>query len=815
MTDHAQESSLTREEAEQRASLISVTRYDIAVDMTGLLEGDLWESTSTITFTCAEPGASTFVDCLFDVEHAVLNGRELDVSTVAGGRLSLEDLAEHNVLVVAGGQTNTSASAGILRTVDESDKLVYVWTSFEPDDARRLWACFDQPDLKAPHGLTVTAPESWVVTSNSAPDDVSATENGDRVWSFADTPPLSTYVAVVNGGPFHEIRSQRDGYDLGLYCRQSLARYLERDAEELFTLTQQGLAFYGERFGIAFPQERYDQVFVPNMGGAMENWGCVTWSDSSVYRSTPTYVDRGLRAMVLLHEMAHMWFGDLVTMRWWDDLWLNEAFASWAATWSAARATEFRDAEAGYLVQQKMMGYAQDMSPATHPIRAEVSSVAHAMGNFDAITYVKGQAVLAQLAAYVGEEEFVAGLRAYFARHQWGNTVLDDLISAVAEASGRDLSGWTTAWLDRAGTDTLSLADGTLTATSPDEHAPRPHRFSVAGFRDDADFTPVGLAVVEVAQGQASVDLPPADAHVLNAGDETFAASRVPEPELAILRRRVAEIDDATARAAVVTTAYDMMLRGELDAGPTLDCLLAALATESAPELVEPLLDFSRGVAELWTPAADVPAAVARVADAAAARSEDPDVRLVALQTLAATATAPAHLQLLADASQEDHDLAWRLLSRRAELGDHDDDAVRRLKEVDPDPESWARALEVTGALDDAAAKEEVWQAIMVDRRVPAGNVYAIAPRFWRPLQREVLRPYADRFLDTLQGLSGGALLTLGPLVRGMVPFAVADEAWLEDASQIASSADTHPAIAQNLTFTLDRVRRQLAARAG
>ena len=233
------------------------------------------------------------------------------------------------MLVVAASQSDTGASAGILRTVDPTDKLVYVWTSFEPDDARRVWACFDQPDLKAPHRFTVTAPGSWIVTSNCAPESVT-TEGDDKTWLFPDTPPLSTYVVVVNAGPFHEIRSSRGGYDLGLYGRQSLKQFLVRDAEELFDLTDKGLAFFGDRFGSPFPQERYDQVFVPNMGGAMENWGCVTWTDSVLFRSQPTHAQKAMRASVLLHEMAHMWFGDLVTMKWWDDLWLNEAFASWA-----------------------------------------------------------------------------------------------------------------------------------------------------------------------------------------------------------------------------------------------------------------------------------------------------------------------------------------------------------------------------------------------------------------------------------------------------------------------------------------------------
>ena len=312
------------------------------------------------------------MDCVADVHRATLNGVDLDLATVADGRIPLPDLAAENELVVSSSQPDTGRGAAIKRTVDPSDKLVYVWSSFEPDGARRAWACFDQPDLKAPHRFEVSAPDGVDGHQQLRPGlgrRPRRRRGGGWLWRFPDTPPLSTYVVVVNGGPFHEIREQRGDHSLGLYCRQSLRRYLERDADELFRVTEQGLAFFGERFAMPFPQERYDQVFVPDMGGAMENWGCVTWTDSVLFRSPPTFGQRQMVATVLLHEMAHMWFGDLVTMRWWDDLWLNEAFASWAATWAAAAATEYDDGWATYLAGQELRGYEMDMGPASHPIR--------------------------------------------------------------------------------------------------------------------------------------------------------------------------------------------------------------------------------------------------------------------------------------------------------------------------------------------------------------------------------------------------------------------------------------------------------------
>ena len=434
--------SLTQAEAAERVALINVERYDIDVDMRGLLEGEVIESRSTISFSCTDPGASTFVDCAAEVTGAVLNGVELDLSTVERGRIPLSGLAADNTLVVTARQSDTNSSQGIQRTVDPSDKLVYVWTSFECDDARRIWACFDQPDLKAPHKFVVTAPESWTITSNMHPDDVADADDGGRVWTFPDTPPLSTYVVVVNGGPFHEIREQRGDHSLGLYCRQSLRQFMERDAQFILDITEQGLAWFGEQFGKPFPEAHYDQVFVPNMGGAMENWGCVTWTDTVLWRTDPTYSQRWSVASVTLHEMAHMWFGDLVTMRWWDDLWLNEAFASWASTWAAVNATEFKDAWASFLVGRELDAYRLDMGPATHPIRGAVDDVSSAMANFDSITYAKGEATLKQLAAYIGEPAFVEGLQHYFRDHAWGNTRLEDLMTCLlyTSPSPRDLS---------------------------------------------------------------------------------------------------------------------------------------------------------------------------------------------------------------------------------------------------------------------------------------------------------------------------------------------------------------------------------------
>jgi len=812
MTDIA---SLTREEAAERAALINVDRYDVNVDLRGLYEGELWAATSTISFTCREPGASTFVDCVGDVSSVTLNGEALDPATAERGRITLPDLRADNVLVVSHTQTDTHSGTAILKTVDPLDKLVYVWSSFEPDRARYAFACFDQPDLKAPHCFVVDAHETWTVTSNSAPDRVEDLDEGGRRWTFGDTPKLSTYVTVVNGGPFHELRSQRGGYDLGLYSRQSLKQFLERDAEELYDLTDRGLAFFGERFGQPFAQERYDQVFVPNMGGAMENWGSVTWTDSVLYRSTPTYGQRAVRAQILLHEMAHMWFGDLVTMKWWDDLWLNEAFASWASNWAGVNCTEFTDEWATFLAGGKMGGYRQDMSPATHPIRGDVPDVAQAMANFDAITYTKGASVLKQLMAFVGEDRFVDGLRGYFREHAWGNTVLGDLMSAVGRAAGRDLDDWTVAWLDRAGTDILRLEGGTITATSPDDGDPRPHRLDVGSYAvSDDGLALVGTTSVETAGTSTPIDLPDADLHLLNAADHTFAAVRPDPASVRVLLSRAADLPEAVDRAQAVVTGFQMLADGELTAEELFDCVLDVLAREKSPAVVEAFLNVALEIAQRWSAADRIPAALERLAEVSVTLADNPDHQTSALRTLAAAASSPKHLARLDEAARSDVDLAWRVATRRAALGQYDEETVESLLARDPDPDAAVRALAVRTARPEHEAKDEAWIELFEKRNIPAGTMLgAMVRAFWQPQQEDVLLPYADRFLDEIPALAGGGMLAVFGLMFGMFP-QVADDAFVARAQGMAADPACDPTVRAALLIGTDTLSRMERARA-
>jgi len=813
--------SLTSQEARDRASMIEVRRYDISVDMTELAHGAALHAVSTMRFSCRAPGGSTFVDCAAEVVSATLNGEPVGSEAVGDARIALTDLAADNVLVVESVQRSTDQGTSVQRSVDPADGEVYVWTSFEPDEARRAWACFDQPDLKAPHAFTVTAPASWTVVSNSDDPVVEEVERGRR-WTFADTPPLSTYVPVVNAGPFYELRSERNGYDLGLYARQSLSAFLDRDAEELFDLTASGLAYFGEQFDMPFPQRSYDQVFAPEMGGAMENYGCVTWSDAFVYRRPPSPQEREERAVVLLHEMAHMWFGDIVTMRWWDDLWLNEAFAEWACYWCGAAATPFTDAWAGFLVSRKLAAYPVDRGPTSHPIRQSASDVAEATAGFDEITYMKGASVLKQLVAYLGEDAFLAGLRAYFKQHAWGNATLDDLMGELGRASGRDLADWTAGWLDTAGTDTLRLEPGEgsgflLRASGPDGAPARPHRLDVGVYVED-DGALVRREVIPLEVDGSDTEIPeivkPVTLLLVNDNDQTFASVRPDDASLAQLLDSAGDLPTALSRGVAVITVWDMVMDVALPAADFVRCVNGVLVNETADSLIEPFLRLAVSAAERWTPNDARDELLSSIADTSLVIAEHGGARrLVALRALARAAVTDKQLDALRELTSDDVDLGWRALIRFAALGQFDQAKVAALREKDPDPDGWIRALAVESAQPLASAKEAAWQAIVAEHRVPMGSLLEVATAFWQPSQAELLAPYAERYEAVLPELGSAGMIPAMSTAYSMFPVVGAGQDFVERVTAVVDNPDISPVVGRSVLSRADQLKRMLAAR--
>ena len=479
--------NLTRDEAATRSALITVVSYQVDLDFTG---GDAtFDSVSVVRFGCAVPGSSTFINLTAPaVREITLNDAPVSLDAFDGDRIALTGLAADNELRVTADCAYSRSGEGLHRFTDPADGRVYLYSDLETFDAHRVYACFDQPDMKASYELAVTAPADWQVVSNMAPEstipdgsvsDGSVSDGGALRWRFPPTPVMPTYITAVAAGPYHVVRDEHDGIPLGVYCRQSLASYL--DADEILEVTRQGFDFYHNSFGIKYPFGKYDQLFVPEFKeGAMENAGCVTFVEAYIFRSRVTDFAREARGETILHEMAHMWFGDLVTMRWWDDLWLNESFATWAGTLAQAEATRWTSAWTTFAQLYKAWAYRQDQLPSTHPIAADIPDIAAVEVNFDGITYAKGASVLKQLVAYVGRENFLDGVRKYFAAHAWGNATLADLLAALEETSGRDLAAWSAEWLQTAGVNTLRPsysvdADGRFTEFAVEQEAAATH----------------------------------------------------------------------------------------------------------------------------------------------------------------------------------------------------------------------------------------------------------------------------------------------------------------------------------------------------
>ncbi len=569
--------NLTRREAERRAELLEVSAYQVDLDLTSGPE--TFRSRTTVRFTCRLPGEQSFIDLVApSVLEVRLNGEALDVDHVVGGdRIQLPDLTAENELVVVADCAYMHTGEGLHRFVDPVDEQVYLYSQFEVADARRVFCCFEQPDLKASFALSVLAPRHWKVLSASpTPDPQPGPEGSDAArWVFEATPPLSTYVVSVVAGPYEGRTSQltsRDGRSvpLGVYCRASMVRHL--DAEEILEVTRAGFAYFEELFDLPYPFAKYDQVFVPEFNaGAMENAGCVTLTDDYVFRSKPAEATVERRALTVLHELAHMWFGDLVTMRWWDDLWLNESFAEYVSTRCQAEVTRWDSAWTTFLSAEKAWAYRQDQLSSTHPIVAEIRDLADVEVNFDGITYAKGASVLKQLVHWVGRDAFDEGIRGYFRRHAWRNTTLADLLGELARTSGQDLGRWAGQWLEQAGVNTVRAevtedAQHLITSAALVQEAPvnhpvlRPHRIGIGGY--DVGTDDAGAAVLrrswnveadvdgERTELRALIGRRRPDLLLLNDADLTYTKIRLDERSLATATTRLGRLRGLPARHA-------------------------------------------------------------------------------------------------------------------------------------------------------------------------------------------------------------------------------------------------------------------------
>jgi aminopeptidase N len=838
--------NLTREEAATRAALLDVTSYSIDLDLT---TGDAtFGSTTTIAFTCTEPGAETFADLVGATVHEItLNGEQVDLAAYADSRIALTPTAGDNVLVVRADCTYSHTGEGLHRFVDPVDDRVYLYSQFEVPDARRVFTTFEQPDLKAPFTFNVTAPDHWKVVSNAPTPAPKPLTDGKAVWNFPPTKPMSTYITAVVAGEYHEVQDVYEGkfgtIPLGHYCRQSLVEFLDR--EELVDLTKNSFAFFEEQFDYPYPFEKYDQLYVPEYNmGAMENAGCVTLRDEYLPRSRQPRSFYEFRCSVITHEMAHMWFGDLVTMKWWDDLWLNESFAEWACYWCEAEATEFTDAWTGFANARKQTGYRADQLPSTHPIAADNYDLEAVEVNFDMITYAKGASVLKQLVAWVGLDPFVQGLRQYFKDFAYANSEFKDLLAALEKSSGRELGSWAQEWLQTAGVNTLSAefelgADGTYSSLAlkqtahPDWPTLRRHRVGI-GWYDEVDGRLVRTDYVEIDVEGELTEVPEALGKpqpallLLNEGDLGYVKIRLDERSLATAIDGLSRLDDSLARALVWGAAWDMTRDAEMSATDFVSLVLSNIGTEtdawgvsriptmaaqavsvySAPatraELAQTWEQGLRKLLENAEPGSDTQLTFAR-SYAGAARSDQAIAELKAL--LAGTLTF--------EGLDVDTDLRWILLSELARLGHADDARIDEELARDNTISGQEFAAAARASMPTAEAKATAWEKAMVDPNVPNETHRSIVRAFQRYGQEEVLTPYVAKYLDAVANTwetlgahkASVALEFIFPRVLASQELLDTVDAWLE-------TATANPGALRYVREGRDDVARSLAAQA-
>jgi aminopeptidase N len=846
--------NLTRDEARERAALLEVASYDVRLDLTGT-DASRFGSQVTIRFA-ARAGAQSFAELDGQLLRATLNGAA--VGPLVGNRLVLADLRADNELIVHARCAFSRTGEGLHRFVDPADGEVYLSAQSFLDDAQRIFACFDQPDLKAVFRLTVDAPAAWTVIGNAAavpternparngpaqtgPTQTGPTQTGPTqsdpataTWVFAPTEPISTYLFTVAAGPWHSVRANygvvgHDGIELGLHCRRSLAQHLDSDAAELLELTGQCLDFQQEAFGRRYPfGNTYDQLFVPEFNaGAMENPGAVTFSEDFVFRSRVTDDRRRRRAMVIAHEMSHMWFGDLVTMRWWDDLWLNESFAELMGFLTVDRATRFCGTWVDFILSRKAWGYRADQLPSTHPVQGDVPDNRSALLNFDGISYAKGASVLRQLMATVGEDVFFTGVRAYLDRYAFGNTGFEDLLGELETASGRSLGEWARAWLQTSGVSTLRAVFDDSARVRQDGGL-RPHRIGVGLYDLTAGMLSLRSRLdVEVSGARTDLDLDIADRPdllLLNDGDLSFAKLRLDERSLATVTTELRRLADPLARALCWAALWDACRDADLPAAVFVDAVLAGVDGESDPAIVETLLHQAATAATAYT--ADGAALRDTLAEtswrAAWQAAPGSDLQLVRIRAFAHVADGPRQstdVESVLDGTAVpaglvvDTDLRWLLVQALAALG--------RLAVTDIDAEhnrdltaaGWLQSLTARAARPGVAAKADAWQAATTDRNLSNHECGALAAGVWRPRQDALLWPYVDRYVSELPSLwAERSPQVAGLLAQRLFPSTIIDPQVL-DRTAVLLDPEHPPGLRRYVAEQRDDLQRALRAR--
>ncbi|MFM6848891.1 MAG: aminopeptidase N [Terrabacter sp.] len=824
--------SLTLAEARERSSLITVTSYAVELDLDQGAE--VFGSRTTVRFTCDEPGARTWVDLkAHSVETISLNGEPIDPDEVADGRLALAGLAADNELVVAATMAYSHDGQGLHRATDPADDRDYVYGHLFLDAAPSVFACFDQPDLKAPYDVTVRAPLDWTVLGNGA-----ATRTAPGTWTLATTKPLATYFVTVCAGPYVSVRDEHDGIPLGIHARASLREPLERHAAEIFDVTKRSFDYFHGLFGIRYPFGEYHQVFVPEFNaGAMENPGCVTFRDQYLYRGAATRDELLTRANTVSHEMSHMWFGDIVTMLWWDDLWLNESFAEYMSHRALVDATEYTDAWVDSSIVRKVWGYGAERSPSTHPVAGvEALDAQSALQNFDGISYAKGAATLRQLIAYVGDEQFIAGVRAYLTDKSYGNGTLADFLGAIEVASRKDLQAWSRAWLLTADRDTISVEleeqggvveSAVVRRDSPAERpADRPHAFDVAGWTDGRELARASVTVTGPATTLAELEGTPEPAILVpNASDLTWARVRLSDETVAALPAQLAQVPDAQARAVVWSALIDGVHGATVSPDAFLDVFDAAWPHESNSSMLTRVAAYAEHRIVPWfVPRAAQDDALDRLNRSGTGLLERSGAgtteSLAAARLVAGTSDDPVLLRAWADGHglpaglEEDGDFRWIVVRNLASRGLVETDDIEAFRAKDDTLQGSLNALMCRASLPDADAKAWAWQQLTGREGRSNYEMIHLARGFWTAPDDDLVDDYVPRFFTDVPAMSGW----VGEDALSRVVLVAFPRVFTDETARLSAGAlsrdDLTPAVRRSLVDADAELREALASRA-
>ena len=843
--------NLTRDEARERADLLSVAAYDVALDLT--TGPTTFRTRSTVTFAASVDGASTFIDLIAtSVEQITLNGESLDPATHFDGvRVQLPALRSGpNELTIDATGVYMNTGEGLHRFVDPVDNEVYLYTQFEVADCRRMFAVFEQPDLKATYAFTVTAPAHWKVISNEPTPEPVATGMVEGVlsatWTFAPTPSMSCYITALIAGPYDvvrdEVQTRKGTVPLGILCRKSLSPHL--DADNIFDCTRRGFAFFENEFDCAYPFTKYDQVFTPEYNmGAMENAGAVTFNEKYVFRGKVTEAIIERRALTILHELAHMWFGNLVTMQWWNDLWLNESFAEWASTTCSTEATQWDTAWTTFNTAEKSWAYRQDQLSSTHPIVAEIRDLEDVEVNFDGITYAKGASVLKQLVAYVGREPFTDALRQYFSKHAWQNTTLSDLLGQLEQASGRDLQKWSQLWLETAGVNTLRPEitvddEGIITAAAITQTAVeafptlRPHTLAIGSYDVEGDrlvrVNRIELDIdgerTEVPQlvGQQRPDL-----LLVNDDDLAYAKIRLDDHSMATLLAHPRRFSSSLPQSIVLGAAWDMTRDAEMSGRDFCDLVLNALPGESDSTLLRVLLSQLGTASHLYvTPEhreEALTSLAARLRELAMSAMPGSDAQLQLVSAFAGYARSTTDVTWMRallkgraalDGLAIDTEMRWTLLTSLAMSGAAGESEIEAERQRDNTATGRERAARALAILPTAEAKARAWHQVIEEQGLPNQTVDAIAQGFSRVHDTALLAPYVEKYHAMLTDLwSSRTHAMASSIVVGFYPTMLANRE-LADASQrwLDANPEATAALRRIVSENRDGLTRALAA---